>query len=249
MDWTDAKYTAEIRAGAGQADVTHHLSNAPVLEDLIGRGNATWAVEVRCPKTLMAKIESSAEARHIVKWDADDVDGDVFIMPGLLARDNLRLDASGLTSLYQDIGDLRVPQGYWLARGYTCRASTLLQSLLSFRLDEGLKQGRMEVATDSSGGQLHFIVNMAPDAYRQALRDRTVMIAALVGVCAQFPQAFRSGDDDEELPLVRELRERLDSIRPGVTLWEDPANYDPAMVATLLEPFRPTPVAEGSDSE
>ncbi len=249
MDWTDAQYTADIRAGAGQATVTHRLSNAPVLEHLIDSRSAAWAVEIRCPKTLMAKIESSAEARHVVKWDADDVDGDIFIMPGLLAREDLRLDASDLTSLYQDIGDLHVPQGYWLARGYTCRASTLLESLLSFRLDKGLKKGRMEVASDHGSGNLRFVVNMAPDAYEQARYDRSVQIAALVGACAQFPHAFRSGDDDDELPLVRELRERLESIRPGITLWEDPATYDPAMVATLLEPFRPAPVRGESDSE
>ncbi len=249
MDWSDAEYGAEIRAGTGQATVTHRLSKAPVLEDLIARRSAAWAVEVRCPKTLMAKIESSAEARHVVKWDADEVDGDVFIMPGLLAREDLRLDASGLTSLYQDIGDLRVPQGYWLARGYTYRASTLLQSLLSFRLDERLKQGRMEVVTDHSSGNLQFVVKMASDTFKRVPYDRAVQIAALVGACAQFPHAFRSGDDDEEPPLVRELRERLESIRPGITLWEDEANYDPAMVATLLEPFRSAPVTGESDSE
>ena len=248
MDWTDAEYTAEIRAGAGQADVTHHLSNAPVLEDLIGRGSATWAVEVRCPKTLMAKIESSAEARHVVKWDADDVDGDVFIMPGLLARDNLRLDASGLTSLYQGIGNLHVPQGYWLARGYTCRASTLLQSLLVFKIKESLEQGRMQVEPASGGGQLRFFIHMAPDAYRRARRDRTVRIAALVGACAQFPREFRVEEDEDEPPLVRDLRERLERLQPDIDLWDDP-NYDPALVATLLEPFRPVPIVEGSDSE
>ena len=249
MDWSDAEYGAEIRAGTGQATVTHRLSNAPVLEDLIDRRSAAWAVEVRCPKTLMAKIESSAEARHVVKWDADEVDGDVFIMPGLLAREDLRLDASGLTSLYQDIGDLHVRQGYWLARGYTYRASTLLQSLLSFRLDESLKQGRMEVVTDHSSGNLQFVVKMASDPFKRVRYDRAVQIAALVGACAQFPHAFRSGDDEEEPPLVRELRERLESIRPGITLWEDEANYDPAMVATLLEPFRSAPVTGESDSE
>ncbi len=249
MDWVEAAYETEVEARTGQATVVHRLSKAPVLEQLIEDGDAAWATEVRCPKTLMAKIQTSAEARQIVKWDLEDVDHEVFVMPGLVAVRDFSMRLSGLSSVYEGAGELRVSRGYWLAKGETWRASTLLESLLTFILSPDLEKGRLAVAPDEGGGHFRFLVQMAADVY-ECRDDRTVRIAALVGACAQFSREFQRKDDEEEEPQVaRMLRDHLRSKEPNISLWDEPESYDPALVATLLEPFRLRPVSDGGDGE
>ena len=252
MDWIGAKYETEVKVRTGQATVTHRLSNAHALERLIGDGSAAWAAEIRCPKTLVAKTETSMAASQVLEWDVDDMDGDVFIMPGLLATSDCRLTTPGLSSVYEGIDELMVPHGYWLAKGDTWRASTLMESLLTFHLLKDVKKkGLMEVKPDYGGGQLRFIVEMTADVFEHR-GNRTVRIAALVGACAQFPREFRcavstGGDLEDEPPLAQTLRDHLEHMRPGLPLWDDPDNYDAALVATLLEPFRLHPMIEGDD--
>lgn len=248
MDWVEAAYETEVEARTGQATVVHRLSRAPVLEQLIEDGDVAWATEVRCPKTLMAKIQTSAEARQIVKWDLEDVDHEVFVMPGLLAVRDFSMRLSGLSSVYEGAGELRVSRGYWLAKGETWRASTLLESLLTFRVDEDLANGQMAVEPDHGGGHLRFLIRMASDVYANR-HDRAVRIAALIGACAHFPVAFRSREDEEELPMAQLLRDHLEGKQSSIALWDDRANYDPTRVATLLEPFRPRLASNGGGGE
>lgn len=237
MDWTEAAYQTEVEAGASQAKVLHRLSKAPVLERLIDNGDAAWAVEMRCPKTLMAKIETSSNARQVVRWDPEDVDDEVFVMPGLVAVRDCSLGASGLSPLYEGTDQVRVPRGYWLAKGETWRASAVLESLLTFVRADDLEKGRMAVVPDHGSGHFRFLVQMAEDVFEQRA-DRAVRIAALVGACAQFPREFQCDDVDDEPPLAQMLRNRLAGRQADISLWDDPESYDPTLVATLLEPFR-----------
>ncbi len=248
MDWTEAAYETNVNVGAGQATVIHRLSKAPALERLIDSGDAAWGVDVRCPKTLMAKTETSPNASQVVKWDFNDVDGDIFVVPGLVATKDLSLHATGLSSVYEGVGELRVPCGYWLAKGDTWRANALLESLFTFRHADDLERGRMAVAPDHGSGHFRFVVNMASDVYEHR-DDRPVRIAALVGACAHFRREFQCDDEEDELPLARMLRDRLEGMRPGISLWDDLESYDPALVATLLEPFRWRAALGGEDGE
>lgn len=176
------------------------------------------------------------------------MDDDVFVMPGLLAVRDFSLSSSGLSYLYEGVSELRVPRGYWLAKGETWRASALLESLLTFRLADHLAKGEMEVEPDRGGGHFHFLIHMAADVYEER-DDRAVRIAALVGACARFPVEFKNDKDEEDLPVARLLRNHLENKQPNIVLWDDPDNYDPALVATLLEPFRPRSGFDGGDVE
>ena len=248
-DWQDAGYRPRVSAGSGRATVEHRLEDAPTLRKLIDNDDAAWAVELRCPKTLMARVDTSPAPSQVVRWSRDEVDDAVYIVPGVVALRELSLDRSALTSLWADAGELRVPAGWWLAKGDARRAQTLTQSLLKFIRDDGLTEGRMEVGPDRSSGRLRFSVKMAPDLFERARSNRDVQIAALVGACSWFPRVFGNGigvsDDgepiggDEEL-LAQELRHKLQSAKSDVVLWDDDA-FDPATAATVLEPFLPVP--------
>lgn len=259
-DWSSANYAPDVSVGTNHATVHHQMDEAPALRRLIEDGLAAWAVELRCPKTLMARVETSSADRQDVRWSPDEVDDTVFLIPGLIALTRLSLNGSGLTSLWADAQDLSVPAGWWLAKGDVRRSKTLTESLVTFlRGDKNMDKGTMEVSPDHSGGRLRFAVTMAPDVFKQAKSDRTLQVAALVGVCGWFPREFgaapessdsTSGADDarDENPLARELRDRIRHKRPGVPLWDD-NNYDPALVATLLEPFQIADFREEHDEE
>lgn len=245
LDWLGATYATEVTvAGVDRALVRHQLSGASVLRQLIKDGKAAWAVELRCPKTLMARTVTSAEDLTTVKWKTGEVDGEIFLVPGLVALEETTLSSSELTSIWQDGAELHVPRGWWMAKGEAFRTDSLMRSLLSFERAK-LDAGQMEVAPDRSSGTLHFTIRMAPDVFDAVPTDRTLQVAALVGVCGWFPRVFKpmegnDGDEDwaDEQPIAQQLRARIEEVDPDIALWEDPTNYDPALVATLLEPFR-----------
>lgn len=260
-DWSEASYAPEVSVGRNSATVRHRLTGAPALHKLIEDGTAAWAVELRCPKTLMARVETSTSPNdpQVVSWSPDEVDDMVYIVPGLVALTPLSLGRSGLTSLWTDAGELRVPAGWWLAKGQACRSKTLTEALVTFRRNKDMAKGTMEVSPDDSSGRLRFAVHMAPDVFKQARSDRTLQVAALVGVCGWFPRVFggaaaeswsESGTSDarDDNPLARELGDRLRQKRENVALWDD-GNYDPALVATLLEPFHIVDFREDNDDE
>ena len=246
-DWSSASYDPDVSVSANRATVQHQMDGASALRRLIEDGLAAWAVELRCPKTLMARVETSFADRQVVSWSSEEVDDVVWIVPGLIALTSLSLDGSSLTSLWADAGDLHVPAGWWLARGEAYRSKTLTESLVKLRRNKDLAKGTMEVHPDHSGGPLRFVVHMAPDVFKRARSDRTLQVAALVGVCGCFPREFGgpaesqsgsgTGDARDDHPVARELRDRLRRKSQDVALWDDPGNYDPALVATLLEPF------------
>ena len=231
LDWPDAAYRPEVRIGGGAARIAHRLEGAPTLERLIAVGAARWAVELRCPRTLLARVEESDDAGHEAAWSAAEAHGAVFVIPGVVAVRPLRLEAPELGALWR--GErLDVPAGWWLARGVTRRDSTLRESLLSFEPDADLPPGAMAVDPRRDEGRPRFVVRLAPDAWT-ARHDRSLQVAGLIGVCARFHREFAAGDEDEHA-IVREIRDRLEEA--GVPAWDDD-RWDPARAATAIERF------------
>ncbi len=241
LDWPDARYRPDVQVGVRRATVEHKLTGADPLNRLLEEGKAAWAVELRCPKTLMARIETSADAQQIAGWEHEEVHGDIHVIPGVIALRALSLDGARLSTLWKHLPAVQVPPGWWLARGVPRRASTRMESLLQFMRNDKLEPGRMEVGPDYGGGQLRFLVKMAPDIFDEARSNRSLRVAALIGACGWFPRIFGAGgEEDRANPLARVLRDRLNEKNPGMPLWDDD-NYDPALVATVLEPLLANP--------
>lgn len=238
LDWPDSKYELTVRIAGNQATITHSLAGAPSLQHAIDQGAAKWAAEFRCPKTLMSRIELSSKPKHTIRWQRDELDGDSWIVPGLLAVQELSLGFEDLGSIWKEEGNLVAPRGWWLARGTKRKVHTLAQSLLRFVEGETLDKGRMEIKPERGSGQLRFVVHLAPDIWVDIRSSRTLQVAALVGVCGHFPNIF--GKDplpaEEEPAIAREIRHRLEDA--DVPVWTDEA-YDPALAATVIEPFYP----------
>lgn len=253
MDWPDAAYLPDVRISSGLARVTHRLEGAPVLEELAAQGKAAWAAELRCPKTLLARVVTSDGPETRVEWTDAEVDGRAYVQPGLLAAGPLRIPAGALGELWG--GDpLDVPAGWWLARGDVRRTEELSRSLLEFKLGEDLECGRMSVMPDSSSGELRFVARLAGDIYRAAQAgDRSLHVAALIGACGHFRHLFgaegaapegAAPDDEGDEGLAAQIREML--AARGAPDW-DSDQFDPAAAATALEEFRVAPEPEADD--
>ena len=234
-DWRNASYDPEVRVAPTRATIRHKLRGAQTLRRLVDDGKARWATELRCPKTLYCIVHEAAAPVHTVEWARDDVDGDMFVIPGLVAAADfdLKPELEELALIWPR-SPLKVARGWWLARGVARRTRTLGQSLLKFHVDEKLPDGQMSVRRDESDGDLRFQVSLADNVWAERT-NRHVQLAALIGALGQMKDAFPDPDDE---PLVaQELRRRLEDA--GVAAW-DGDDYDPARAATVIEPFKPS---------
>lgn len=241
LDWPDAAYRPDMRLRDGLARIEHRIEGAPALERLLTEGAARWAIELRCPKTLLARIDTSATPRMEVRWEPHEVDGQVYLIPGLLAMRDARLETDGLNDLWSGRATLDVPGGWWLARGQPYPVKTLGETILSFLEDRALPDGAMKVDTVLHSGQLGFTVSLAPDVFPSVKRDRSMQVAGLVGVCALFPKVFGDEMEEQHRALAEEIRGRLGAA--DVPAWNDDI-YDPARAATAIEPLFPLPDLE-----
>jgi len=242
LDWPDARYEPKVRVALDRARIRHSIAGAPSLERAVNEGLAKWAVEIRCPKTLLSRLTLAAEPQHTVTWRRDELDGVSWIIPGLLAVREFDLLAQELDPFWQDVA-LRVHPGWWLARGTKRKVNTLAQSLLRFVRDEKLDDGRMHVQPESGTGQLRFAAHIAPDIWPETQTSRTLQVAALIGACGHLPTIFGNGGE-EEYDVAGEIRDLLEMAK--VPVWTE-EGYDPALAATVIERFYRTPESGGQE--
>ena len=156
LDWTLARYAVKVDVKGGRAFVTHQLDEAPELDRLLEEGAAEWVTELRCPRTLLSRPERSRGSEQVIDLGAEDVVGDAFLVPGLVAVRNLKLQVSGLDPLvWPPDTNVSVPVGWWLVRGDPQTTTPLTASFVRFRrdLDGRLAPGQMSVEEDSDGGK------------------------------------------------------------------------------------------------
>lgn len=240
LDWPEGSYEPKVRVTLDRAKIRHSIAGAPSLESAINEGHATWAAEIRCPKTLLSRVAVSAGPQQTVTWRRDELDGVSWIVPGLLAVREFDLWAQELDPIWNDAA-LRVPPGWWLALGVKRKINTLAQSLLRFVKDEKLGDGRMHVQPESGTGQLRFVAHIAPDIWPETQTNRTLQIAALIGACGHLPTIFGDGGEEENA-VAEEIRDRLEMA--DVPVWTE-EGYDPALAATVIERFYRTPNGGG----
>ncbi len=230
MDWKRASYGVEIDVRRGGAQVTHRLRDAAEIENLIAAGDARFALEVRCPVTQYACIRLDADPSFQVVWPPDEVGDEIFLLPGVVAVEDVVLPAAALTDLWRD--SPCVPKGWWLAKGDVHTSQPLAASLVEYRRDADLPSGCMRVREDGSGEEPKFAVHLAPDVFGRVETDRDLQMAGLIAAFAILPMSdrFREGSDSRVAFLVRE---RLADA--GVPAWDEGDDWDPARAATAVE--------------
>ena len=233
MDWLAARYHTSVAVWRGGVSITNELIGAAVLNQLIADGHAKWVVEIRCPKTLYMKSYTSSEYSFDISFDPQDIEGRMFILPGLVAVENLILATTELNREIFNEDAVSVPAGAWLAKGKTHEDKGLSTSLIEFRRDEELKPGRMRVTPDTASGDLRFIIHLASNLWTRR-EPRDVQVAGLIAACARLPQ-FEGEPDDPVNPLLSQVKEYLDNEE--VATWDNKEEWDPALAATAIERF------------
>ena len=214
MDWREARYEAKIEISGQVATVANKLSRAQPLDDLIATGAAQWALELRCPKTLYAHVYYSDSKTFSCEWNSDEVDGEIFLTPGLVSVAPCLLPTDGLNALWGD-ESIDLEAGRWLARGAVLRTESLASSLLKFRPDSSLADGVMTVEHNTANGDLHFVVSVSQKHYDQVVRtSRDVQIAALIAAFGQIPHLDQG---DEQYAILSQIKAVLSEA--NVPIW------------------------------
>lgn len=235
IDWQHAEYQVEVKVSGHSATASNQLTNAAELESLIGAGDARWALELRCPKTLLARVEQSPDRSVRIEWQPSEVDGELFLTPGIVCARACFLDPAGLNGLWGD-EPVELPAGRWLARGQAVRTQSLASSLLRFHRRDSLEDGEMAVEPDVTTGDLRFNVWLAPNYFEKEIQsNRDVQIAALIGAFGRIPLLDQGGE--ESYAILSHIRAVLNE--KGIPAWgpEVDAEFDPARAATAIEPF------------
>ena len=250
LDWTDATYKVDVSLRANGAVIEHTMIGCPALEELVGGGDAEWVTEVRCPRTLLSRQHSGRSRRQDVSWSADEVVGDVFLLPGLVVvRDGASITAPpGLNEfVWPHAAPLLFPEGFWLAKGQMCSVTPLVASLIRFRRDPDgrLKAGQMAVEESSDGPAPYFRVDLAADLYDKRREERDVQLAGLIAAFGLLPGSSLAGNGDHaDSQIANRLRAELEAN--GVADWDE-ESYDPAHAATTLETFHVSDEEDADD--
>lgn len=250
LDYQDAQYDVDLvrRGNKAELSVEHRIPKAHSLGEAIVAERAQFAAELRSPRSLYSREYLSTEPTQVVRWEPSDVRHDAtYLLAGIVAIDDVDLDAAELHPLMRPEADapgsgddnlppVRIPRAWWAAKAVTRRLNPLLNSLVTFVLDDKLEPGRMEI-TEQSDDAPHFRVGLASELY-EAVRvsgDRNLRVAALIGVFARLPNSTMGKDGEHrEHPITKELMTRLEER--GISDWLDD-DYDAAHAATAMESF------------
>jgi len=235
LDWPDAEYSASITGAAGLWEVRHHLSGAPGVTDLIEAGDAMYAAEVRCPRTLFSDLACSRGSVTDLRYPEAMVRAPVFVVPGVIAVSDCRLSTNDAAVIWKHT-DSGVPvrRGAWLVRG-RAEKKDLASSLLVFETVDELADHEMHIRPyEDQDGNTRLKISI-PSIQEPRLSEEAFIAqawqAALAHLpyCDEFslePEAAHSND------FVGELEAKLS----GMPLWgeDDRPNWDPLRASTRL---------------
>jgi len=240
LDWLTAKYTPTVALKHQASAVIHKLSDAPEIEELLNTGDAAFATEIRCPRTMLSRVEPAVGNEQLIDWHDNERNDDLYLIPGIIALSDTVLTASGLHPLVRgDRAHVEIPAGWWLARGGEYRFTPLFVSLLKFVKDndERLKPGTMSAEEAGIAGNPQFRITLAADLYDHRRESRDVQVAALIAAFGLLPRSsMRNGESNADCPLADALRSRFEDADPPIDDWDN-ESFDPALAATTLENF------------
>ncbi len=232
-DFPNIIYENEAITSYNSARVSNELhgEDSEILSEMVKAEKAAWMIEVRSPAALYSKTHISFQSETHIRWDSLET-GDkfmVFIISQLVALEDVDIPAEVLHQLWRTRPSVRAPAGAVLAQGNVLSAKPLTASILSFILDDNLRDGVIEVSGPDE--HIRFTVKTAPDLYRGIATRRDIHLGALI---AAMGKLNREDHNPSESRVLRSISQRLEEEEVPDWMSED---YDPALAATTLEPF------------
>ena len=244
--YPDGCYRAEIQPGSDRRSfrMTHDIRGAPLIARLIADDKARYACTVSSPIASYRTIHTSASPTHRVEWSHDDLGAPPLFIPLVVttAEVEITLDtvADGVASLWHGLS-IRLLKGAKLLIAPPFQLRSSLLQLLSFELDERLRDGQFEVRPDTNDG-FKFIVALAADLHGflrhpRALRHRRNIMTHIVSAALALLHHDHDEDDGEQgwrtYGNLRALADYLEAL--DLPVWDDDA-FHPERVATALYP-------------
>ena len=253
----DGFYCVDIQPGSNRRSfrMTHDVRGAPLIARLIAQDKARYACTVSSPIASFRTIHTSDAPTHTVQWSHDDLGSPPLFIPMVvtMAEIEVTLDtvADGVAALWHGVS-VRLPKGAKLLIAPPFQLRSSLLQLLSFELDEHLKDGQFELRPDTNDG-FKFIVALAADLHGflrhpRAPRDRRNIMTHIVSAALAMLRNDHDKDDGEEgwrtYSNLTALAHYLEAH--GLPLWDDDG-FHPERVATALYPHLLPQLGEEDD--
>ena len=253
ISFPEGRYGVDVRSlpNGTSIQITHHLENAPFIENLIKRERAQYGCLLSVPITGHRKLSLCSKPIHSIEWDIGIIGEPPIIRPIIVALDSFEHEfsiADGVAEIL--IGKkINIPKGARLARGPYLRSESSLQSLLDIRQNDELPDGCFTVSPIPDHG-FRFEVQVASDVHEFLSLNKGSQLyqsigAHMVSMCFVILQNDQGyGEDDngitreygkwEEHSNLRMLSGLLEE--KGLLHWSDD-DFKPDEVAMTLHPL------------
>ena len=238
FDWPAGSYDVAVRGPLNRVTVKHTLREAAPLVDAVSDGNAKYAVECRSCTTFWAAFHHSDSCTHTIETNRADHGGNIDFWPGVVAVADFDLPTKQLSSSWQRQGEtVRVFKGVWLARGAPY-SEDLRTSIVRFKADRELNEGRMRLEYSAVGSQPYFIVWCHRKLLERANdSDFYIWAFALALSRLEVTDDFRT-DQTNPPKIVEAVRSTLQA--KSLPAWDEDG-WDPLAAATTLLAFPSKP--------
>ena len=252
LDYVDGSYDTGVKPGLKGTgmSVRHEVCGRNLVENLLQRSMATFAVEVASPyatyrQIRMAEAGCGTTLTQEVSWEADDVVAPVYLRPLVVAKVaapiSIKLNGEhGVHEVWQGI-EVSVEPGMILAQDQFWRGASTWESLIRLVSNEKVADGGYRVESNTGEG-FHFDVQMHPELFTRMVNPGDAINhrdSILTGCLARGLELIRAqygeGDAWREFPVLRALHAKLEEN--GLETWEDNESFRADEVACWLRPI------------
>lgn len=239
------RYTLEFQPGDDRSscNLTHRIENAPLITRLVEAGQAQYACVVSAPSSSYRKTHLSADAKHAIKWDAEDLGEPPLFTPMVVCTKVLEFtldaEADGLHRIW-DRQAVTLHKGTRLALGSVIQLEASINHLLLMEHDDSLQRGRFVVHAQTE--PFRFIVRLSGDLHRYLQYDhsehRTNIMTHVVTACfALLQRKFWRDDGESGWKSHRNLVALSEHFKDnGLVHWAE-EEFNPEEAATALYPL------------
>ena len=257
----EGRYLLDLQPGADRSsyEITHRVEGAPLISRLLEDRKAQYACIVSSPISSYRETHTSKDARHEVRWNADDLGEAPLFTPAILCSEPQELTLSAERDgvhLIWDNQSVTLHKGSRLALASVIQLESSILHLLSFHEDARLEEGQFAVERETE--PFRFRVNLHPALHR-FLRfpggnfHRNLMTHIVTACLARLQRDDAEDDGDSGWRSHRNLVALTDYLEhKGLDHWSD-EGFRPEAVATALYPLKlpegtPTESEEGGDA-
>ncbi len=259
LSFPEGRYLLDFQPGGDRSSyvITHRIEGAPLISRLLEEQKARYACIVSSPISSYRETHTSKDARHEVRWNADDLGEAPLLTPAILSYEPQEMTLStgrDGVHLIWDNQSVFLHKGSRLALGSVIQIESSILHLLSFHEDARLGEGQFAVERETE--PFRFRVNLHPALHR-FLRTPSGnfhhnLMTHIVTACFARLQRDDADDDGESgWRSHRNLVALADYLEhKGLDHWRD-EGFRPEAVATALYPLklpRDTPT-ENEDGE